>query len=48
LGVEYIIDTTVKGNTKNKNLLTQNIQEIQNTMKRQNLRIAGIEESEDS
>jgi hypothetical protein len=29
------IDTTVKENTKNKKLLTQNIQEIQDTMRRQ-------------
>ena len=29
-------------------LLTQNIQEIQNTMRRSNLRIVGIEESKDS
>ena len=41
-------DTTVKENAKSKKLLTQNIQEIQDTMKRQNLRIVGIEESEDS
>jgi hypothetical protein len=31
-----------------KKILTQKIQEIQDTMKRQNLRIVGIEESEDS
>ena len=30
-----------------KQLLTHNIQEIQNTMRRQNLRILGIDESED-
>ena len=42
------IDTTVKENAKCKNLLTQNIQEIQDTMRRPNLRIIGIEESEDS
>ena len=30
-----------------KNLLTQNTQEIQDTMKRPNLRLIGIEESED-
>jgi hypothetical protein len=39
------IDTSVKENTKCKKLLTQNIQEIQNTMKRWNLRIIGIEET---
>ena len=43
-----IIDTTVKGNAKSKKLLTQNIQEIQGTMTRPNLKIIGIEESEDS
>ena len=42
------IDTTVKENSKHKNLLTQNIQEIQGTMNRPNLRITGIEENGDS
>ena len=42
------IDTTVKENAKCKKLLTQNIQEIQDTMRRPNLRIIGIEDSEDS
>jgi chromosome segregation ATPase len=42
------IDTTVKENAKYKNILTQNIQEIQDTMRRPNQRIIGIEESEDS
>jgi uncharacterized protein YllA (UPF0747 family) len=43
------IDTTVKEIAKCKNLLIQNIQEIQDTMRRLNLRIMiGIEESEDS
>ena len=42
------IDTTVKENTQYKKLLTQNIQEIQDTMKRANLRMRGLEESEDS
>jgi hypothetical protein len=41
------IDTTVKENAKWKKLLTQNIQEIQDTMRRPKLRITGIEESED-
>ena len=40
------IDTTVKENAKCKKLLTQNIQEIQDTMRRPNLMIIGIEESE--
>jgi len=43
-----IIDSTVKDNGKWKKLLVQNIQEIQDTMRRSNLRIIGIEESEDS
>ena len=42
------IDTTVKENAKCKKLLTQNIQEIQDTMRKQNLRIIDIEESKDS
>jgi hypothetical protein len=33
------IDTTIKENVKCKKLLTQNIQEIQDTMRRPNLRI---------
>jgi hypothetical protein len=41
-------DTTVKENAKSKKILTQNIQEIQDTMKRPNLRILGIEQREDS
>ena len=42
------IDTTVRDNAKCKQLLTQNIQEIQDTMRRLNLRIISIEEREDS
>jgi hypothetical protein len=42
------IDIIVKENSKHKKLLTQSIQEIQDTMKRTNLRIIGIEENEDS
>jgi hypothetical protein len=38
----------VKENTKSKILLTPNIQEIQDTMRRPNLMIIGKEESEDS
>jgi hypothetical protein len=41
-------DTTIKENAKCKKILTQNIQEIQDTMRRPNLRIIGIEESEES
>jgi hypothetical protein len=45
-----IIVTTIKENTKCKKILTQNIQEIQDTIRRQNLRILrilGIDENED-
>jgi len=42
------IDTTVKDNVKCKKLLTQNLQGIQDTMRRANLGIIGTEESEDS
>jgi hypothetical protein len=42
------MDTTIKENAKCKEILTQNIQESQDKMRRQNLRIIGIEESEDS
>ena len=42
------IDKTVKENAKCKKLLTQTIQEIQDTMRKPNLRIIDIEESEDS
>jgi hypothetical protein len=38
----------VKEDTKSKKCLTQNIQETPDTMRRPNLRITGIEESEDS
>ena len=41
------IDTTVKENAKSKKILTQSIQEIQDTMRRPNLRIKGIEQRED-
>ena len=41
------IDRTVKENAKCKKL-TQSIQDIQNTMRKPNLRIIGIEESKDS
>jgi hypothetical protein len=41
------ISTAIKGNTKCKKILTQNIQEIQDTMKRGNLQIIGVEENED-
>jgi chromosome segregation ATPase len=41
------MDTTIKENAKCKKILTQNIQEIQNTMRRPNVRIIGIDENED-
>jgi hypothetical protein len=41
------MDKTIKGNAKCKNILTQNIQEIQDTMRRPNIRITGIHENED-
>ena len=51
LGAEDSIEnigTKIKENAKCKKILTQNIQEIQDTMSRPNLRIIGIDESEDS
>jgi chromosome segregation ATPase len=41
------IDTTIKENGKCKKILKQNIQEIQDTMRRPNLRIIGIYKKED-
>jgi hypothetical protein len=41
------IGTTIKQNTKCKKILTQNIQEIQDTMRRPNIRIIGVDENED-
>jgi hypothetical protein len=38
---------TIKENAKCKKILTQNIQKIQDTMRRPNLRIIGIVENED-
>ena len=49
-GAEYFIeniDTTIKDNAKCKKILTQNIQVIQNTMRRPNLLIIGVDENED-
>ena len=40
------IDSSVKENIKFNESLTQNIQEIWDTMKRPNLRIIGIEEAQ--
>ena len=42
------INTTIKENAKCKKLLTQYIQEIQEAMRRPNLRLISIEESKDS
>jgi prefoldin subunit 5 len=39
--------TTIKENAKCKKILTQNIQEVQDTMRRPNLRIISIDENED-
>ena len=41
------IEKTVREDAKVKKLLTQNVQEIQDTMRRPNLRIIGIEEGEE-
>ena len=41
------MDTTIKENAKSKTILTQNIQEIQSTMRRPTQRIIGVDENED-
>jgi hypothetical protein len=41
------MDTKIKENAKCKKILTQNIQEIQDKMRRPNLQIIGVDESED-
>ena len=41
------IGTTIKENAKCKKILTQIIKEIQNTMRRPNLQIIGVDENED-
>ena len=41
------MDTIIKENAKCKKILTQNIQEIKDTMRRPNLRIIGVDENED-
>ena len=41
------MDSTVKENAKCKNLVTQNIQEIQGILRRPKFRIIGIDESKD-
>ena len=49
VAADYIenICTTIKKNAKCKKILTQNIQEIQDTMRRTNLQIIGVDENED-
>jgi hypothetical protein len=49
-GAEDSIDnigTAIKENAKCKKILTQNIQEIQETMRRPNLQIIGVDKNED-
>jgi wobble nucleotide-excising tRNase len=41
------METTIKENAKCKKILNQNIQEIQDTMRRPNLRIIGVYKKED-
>ena len=41
------MDTTIKENANCKNILTQNIQKIQDKMRRPNLWIIGVDENED-
>jgi hypothetical protein len=41
------MDIKIKENAKCKRMLTQNIQEIQDTMKIPNLRIIGVDKNED-
>jgi hypothetical protein len=41
------MDTTIIENAKCKKILTQNIQEIQDTMRRPNLQIIGVDKNED-
>jgi hypothetical protein len=41
------ISITIKENEKCKKILTQNIQEIQDTMRRPNLWIIGVDENDD-
>jgi uncharacterized coiled-coil protein SlyX len=41
------ISTTIKENAKCKNILTQNIQEFQDKMRRPNLPLTGVDENEE-
>ena len=45
--MQKISYTTVKENAKCKKILTQNIQEVRDTMRRPNLRIKGVDENRD-
>jgi hypothetical protein len=45
---DSIENTTINENAKCKKILTQNIQEIQDTMRRPNLLVIGIDKNEDS
>jgi hypothetical protein len=45
--IPYNTGTTIKENGKCKKILTQNIQEIQDTMRRPNLQIIGVDDKED-
>ena len=42
-----IMGTKIKENPKCKKILTQNIEETQNTMRRPNVQIIGVDENED-
>ena len=41
------MDTTIKENGKCKKILTQNIQEIQDIIRKPNLQVIGVDENED-
>jgi hypothetical protein len=41
------MNTTIKENAKCKKILTQNIQKIQDTMRRPNLQIIGVDKNEE-
>jgi hypothetical protein len=41
------MDTTIKEKAECKNILTKNIQEMQDTMRKPNLSIIGVDENED-
>jgi hypothetical protein len=41
------MEKTMKENAKSKKILTKNIQEIQDTLRRPNLQIIGVDKNED-